>query len=467
MRNLNVATLILILAVWTVGCEATTDDTQDSVPLEKSGPLRPNIVFIMADDLGYGHLGSYGQEVLETPELDRLASGGLRYTQAYAGSTVCAPSRSVLMTGQHTGHTTVRANFGPNGERIPLKESDVTVAEVLQSAGYTTGMIGKWGLGEPGTSGLPNDQGFDHWFGFLNQHNAHSFYPPYLWRNDRIVYFNENENGQRHTYAQDLFIEEALDFIRANKDGPFFLYLPFTLPHTELAARPDVFDRYSGMFEETPHPEQEGRPAVAEPKATYAAMIATLDHDVGRIMRELKEQGIAENTVIIFTSDNGAATEDGAVAENFDGSGPFRGIKRDLYEGGIRVPLIASWPGMIEAGGLDESSHVTFWDFLPTFAEMAGADVPDGLDGISIGASLLEGATVGNERPLYWEFRQKPHTEMKQAVRWGRWKAVRQSEQGDLEIYNLESDVSESDNVADEHPDLVSKFEDYLNTVHN
>ena len=467
MHKISVATLVLIMAAWAAGCDAMTEESQDSALPENSDPSRPNIIFIMADDLGYGHLGSNGQTEIETPELDRLAAGGMRYFQAYAGSTVCAPSRSVLMTGQHTGHTTVRANFGPDGSRIPLGADDVTMAEVLQSAGYTTGMIGKWGLGEPGTTGLPNDHGFDFWFGFLNQHNAHSFYPPYLWRNDRIEYFNENENGQRQTYVQDLFMEEALQFVRTNKDKPFFLYLPFTLPHTELAARADMLEKYTGRFDDLPHPAELGRPEVKEAKATYAALVSTLDHDVGRLVRELEEQGIAENTLIIFTSDNGAATEHGAVAEYFNGRGPFRGIKRDLYEGGIRVPLIASWPGTIKPGRFDEDSQVVFWDFLPTFADMAGAEVPDGLDGISIASSFHDGAVVGNDRPLYWEFRQKPDSEMKQAVRWGRWKAVRQSEQGVLEIFDLDADVGEADNVAAKHPELVKKFEAYLRTVHN
>ena len=465
MRRFGMATLTLTAAAWLMGFEAVVADTSGAATQISPGSPQPNIVFILADDLGYGHLGSYGQEVIETPQLDRLASGGLRFTQAYAGSTVCAPSRSVLMTGQHTGHTTVRANFGPDGERIPLNDEDVTVAEVLRSAGYTTGMIGKWGLGEPGTSGLPNKQGFDHWFGFLNQHNAHSFYPPYLWRNDRIVYYNENEHGQRQTYVQDLFIEDALQFIRSNKAGPFFLYLPFTLPHTELAARQDMLEKYSGQFDDVPFPPKEGRPAVEESKATYAAMVSTLDHDVGRIMRELEEQGIAGNTLVIFTSDNGAATEDGAVAEYFNGSGPLRGIKRDVYEGGIRVPLIASWPGRIEAGSVDESSHVAFWDFLPTLAELAGVEPPDGVDGISIIPSLLHGAPVGNDRPLYWEFQKNPKSGTKQAVRWGRWKAVRLSEEAELEIYDLESDIGETENVASQHPELAEKFEAYLNTA--
>ena len=479
MRKSISVILFLSLASLLAACEGAEQASQPSInqgAAESSQPSmdqsavessQPNIIFILADDLGYGHLGSYGQTDIETPELDRLASEGLRYTQAYAGSTVCAPSRSVLMTGQHTGHTTVRGNWGPDGERIPLKDSDVTVAEVLKSAGYTTGMIGKWGLGEPGTSGLPNKQGFDHWFGFLNQHKAHKFYPEYVWRNDRIVYLNENETGQRETYVQDLFIEEALQFIRSNKDQPFFLYLPFTLPHTELAAREEMVEKYRGRFEEVVHPAELGRPAVREAKATYAGMVSTLDQDVGRIVRELEELGIAEDTIVIFTSDNGAATEHGAVSEYFDGTGPLRGIKRDLYEGGIRVPLIASWPGEIPAGRVDDASHVTFWDFLPTFAELGGAEVPEGLtlDGISVVPSLLRGAAVGNDRPLYWEFRQKPDAGLKQAVRWGRWKAVRLSEGADLEIYDLEEDLGETRNVAAQHPELVEKFESYLRSA--
>jgi arylsulfatase A-like enzyme len=450
-----------------LGCNAVTEAPPRSDGDAGRDASKPNIILILADDLGYGHLGSYGQTAIETPELDDLARNGLRYTQAYAGSTVCAPSRSVLMTGQHTGHTTVRGNWGPDGERVPLKDSDVTIAEVLKSAGYATGMIGKWGLGEPGTSGLPNKQGFDYWYGFLNQHNAHSFYPPYLWRNDRIVYFNENESGQRQTYVQDLFIEEALEFIRSRKDKPFFLYLPFTLPHTELAAREEMVEKYRGRFDEVVHPAELGRPAVPEAKATYAGMVSTLDHDVGRIVRELEQLGIAENTIVIFTSDNGAANEHGAVSDYFDGTGPLRGIKRDMYEGGIRVPLIVSWPDTIPAGSTDEGSHVAFWDFLPTFAELAGAGLPDELelDGISITPSLLEGVEVGNDRPLYWEFRQKPDKPLKQAVRWGRYKAVRLSEDADLEIYDLQEDLGETRDIADQHPDLVEKFESFLRTA--
>lgn len=465
----KVKSLIFIFCVTmsVAACDTAAEASKKSDSLAPSETPKPNIIFILADDLGYGHLGSYGQKDIETPELDALAESGLRYTQAYAGSTVCAPSRSVLMTGQHTGHTTVRGNWGPDGERVPLKDSDITIAEVLKSAGYATGMIGKWGLGEPGTSGLPNKQGFDYWYGFLNQHNAHSFYPPYLWRNDRIVYFNENESGQRQTYVQDRFIEEALEFIRSRKDAPFFLYLPFTLPHTELAAREEMVEKYRGRFDEVVFPAELGRPEVPEAKATYAGMVSTLDHDVGRIVRELEELGIAGNTIVIFTSDNGAASEHGAVAEYFNGSGPLRGIKRDMYEGGIRVPLIVSWPGKIPSGSVDDESHVTFWDFLPTLAELAGAELPAGLelDGISITPSLLQGVAVGNDRPLYWEFRPKPHLGLKQAVRWGRYKAVRLSEDADLEIYDLQDDLGETRDIASQRYDLTEKFESYLRTA--
>lgn len=466
MNKVTTSIFLFLAITMFAACDGAVEEPQ-RLDSNAGEVAKPNIIFILADDLGYGHLGSYGQKDIETPELDDLARNGLRYTQAYAGSTVCAPSRSVLMTGQHTGHTTVRGNWGPDGERVPLKETDHTIAEVLKSAGYATGMIGKWGLGEPGTSGLPNKQGFDYWYGFLNQHNAHSFYPPYLWRNDRIVYFNENESGQRRTYVQDLFIEEALEFIRSRKDQPFFLYLPFTLPHTELAAREEMVEKYRGRFDEVAHPAELGRPEVPEAKATYAGMVSTLDHDVGRIVRELEEQQIAGNTIVIFTSDNGAANEHGAVSEYFNGTGPLRGIKRDMYEGGIRVPLIVSWPGTIPTNSVDDASHVAFWDFLPTFAELAGAELPGDMevDGISITPSLLTGLAVGNDRPLYWEFRQKPHTGLKQAVRWGRYKAVRLSEEADLEIYDLQEDLGETRDIADQHPDLVEKFESYLRTA--
>jgi len=446
-----------------LGCEQPVQATENSGEPSKL----PNIIFIMADDLGYGHLGAYGQKQLETPQLDKIAAEGIKFTQAYSGSTVCAPSRSVLMTGQHTGNTTVRGNWGPNGERVPLKDSDVTIAEVMKQAGYTTGMIGKWGLGEPNTSGEPNKQGFDHWFGFLNQHNAHSFYPPYLWRNQQIVYYNENENGQRKTYVQDLFLEESLKFIRNNKDKPFFLYLPLTLPHTELAARPGVSDKYIGMFEDDlPWPAEKGRPEVPHAKAEYAGMIATMDQDVGRIVDELNVLGLSDNTLVIFTSDNGAATEHGAVSEYFDGTAGLRGIKRDLYEGGIRVPLIAKWPVKIKPGTVDETSQISFQDFLPTFAQLAGVNSPKQIDGISVLDAIVGEASVGSDRPLYWEFQQKTDKPLMQAVRLGNYKAVKLAQDKAIELYDLASDPYETKNIAEVHPQVVAKMARIMEQEH-
>ena len=450
--------------------ENQTDISNDQLAVAKAQSTsasignndQPNIIFILADDLGYGHLGSYGQQIIRTPQLDLMASQGLRFTQAYAGSTVCAPSRSALMTGQHTGHTTVRANRDLEGNRIPLRDEDITMAEVLKDAGYTTGMIGKWGLGEPGTSGLPNKQGFDYWFGFLNQHNAHSYYPPYLWRNDRIVYFNENEHGQRNVYVHDVMMEETVSFITNNKDNPFFLYLPFTLPHTELAAPEEMVAPYEGRFEVSSHPPTQGRPAVDDPAAVYAGMVATLDRDVGRILDLLNQLGIAENTLVIFTSDNGPATEEGANAEFFDGNGPLRGIKRDLYEGGIRVPMIAWWPGTIPSGHVDPTTVWAFWDFLPSLAELAGSSAPEDVDGISLVGPLLGKTVQIPDRHLYWEFYQSKDTPFKQAARFGKWKAVRLSPEHPIELYNLDTDIGETVDVSREFPEIVKDFEIYL-----
>ncbi len=454
----------IVLLLLTVACQQAITRTGGS-EVAASTDKKPNIIFILADDLGFGHLGSYGQTVLQTPELDKLAEDGLRFTQAYAGSTVCAPSRSVLMTGMHTGHTTVRANFAADGTRIPLKDSDVTLAEVLKGAGYVTGMVGKWGLGEPGTSGLPNQQGFDYWFGFLNQHQAHSYYPSYLWRDDRIVYFNKNENGQRNTYIHDVFVDEALGFIRRNRDKPFFLYFPLTLPHTELAAPEAMVEPYRRRFEEVPLEGIRGRPPVREPKAVYAGMIATMDRDVGRIRALLKELDIEDNTLLVFTSDNGPATEEGADARSFAGSGILRGIKRDLYEGGIRVPFIASWPAYIEPGQVDRSSQITFWDVLPTFAELAAVAPPDGIDGRSFLSTLFGKPPSTEPRFLYWEFLHEAEGRLVQAVRYGDWKAVRQAPDQPLELYDLSSDPAESTDIAAEHPVLIAKIKDYLATA--
>ena len=417
-------------------------------------PAPPNIIYILADDLGYGDLGAYGQKTIPTLRLDQIAAEGMRFTQHYAGSTVCAPSRSALMTGLHTGHTTVRGNTGIGGVvglggksgRIPLQDADVTVAEVLREAGYATGLVGKWGLGEPGTSGTPGRQGFDYFFGFLNQRNAHSHYPPYLWRNEQVVPLTENQGGKRGAYAHDLFTGEALAFVRrqatAHPEQPFFLYLAYTVPHSEMAVPSDsLLDSYRSL---------------PQPDAAYAAMIRRLDRDTGQILDLIAELGIDESTLVLFASDNGPHASGGHDHTMFDSNGPLRGIKRDLYEGGIRTPLIARWPGRVAAGTM--SDHVSaFWDFLPTAADLAGTETPPGLDGISFAPALL-----GRPQPahdyLYWEFHREGGTGgATQAVRIETWKAVRQAVDAPVELYDLDADLGETTDVAADHPDVVQR----------
>jgi arylsulfatase A-like enzyme len=422
-----------------------------------SAQTRPNIIFIQADDLGYGDLSCYGQRKFKTPNVDRLAAEGLRFTQYYAGSTVCAPSRSALMTGQHTGHTRIRGNA-----RHPLLPEDVTVAEVLKSAGYRTALIGKWGLGEAGTTGVPNRQGFDYFFGYLNQRHAHNYYPTFLWRDEeriklRNVVPDEDREGagnsnNRVDYSHDLMAEESLRFIERNGGGPFFLYLAFTIPHANNEAKnkgmevPDL-----GEFANKDWPDQE---------KAKAAMITRMDRDVGRLMALLKKLGVDDNTLVFFTSDNGPHREGGVDPDFFDSNGPLRGIKRDLYEGGIRVPMIARWPARIKAGA--ESDQVwAHWDVLPTLAEVAGVKPPVNIDGISMLNALL-GRRRRNHEFLYWEFHEGGFS---QAVRTGDWKAVRRSPDSPLELYDLKNDLGEQNDVAAKHPEVVKKIEDYLKTA--
>jgi arylsulfatase A-like enzyme len=421
---------------------------------------RPNIIFIQADDLGYGDLSCYGQRKFKTPNIDRLAAGGLRFTQYYAGSTVCAPSRSALMTGQHTGHTRIRGNA-----RYPLLPEDVTVAEVLKAtpgAGYKTALIGKWGLGEAGTTGVPNRQGFDYFFGYLNQRHAHNYYPTFLWRNEervklRNVVPDEDEEGSgnstnRVDYTHDLMADEALKFLERNSGGPFFLYLAFTIPHANNEAKnkgmevPDL-----GEFASEDWPDQE---------KAKAAMITRMDRDVGRLMASLKKLGIDDNTLVFFTSDNGPHREGGADPDFFDSNGPLRGIKRDLYEGGIRVPMIARWPKRIKAGAKSDQVWA-HWDLLPTVAEIAGVKPPANIDGISMLNAIL-GRRQRNHEFLYWEFHERGFS---QAARMGDWKAVRKSQGSPLELYDLKNDLGEQNDVAVKHPEVVKKIEDYLKTA--
>jgi len=431
-----------------------------------TGSRAPNIVFIMADDLGYGHLGCYGQKKIHTPNLDRMAAEGMRFTQHYSGCTVCAPARSTLMTGLHTGHTSVRGNSGG----MPLLPEDVTVAEVLKKAGYATGLFGKWGLGDADTDGVPTKQGFDEFYGYLHQLHAHFYYPHFLWRNETKEFLPGNREDFRKQYSHDLIVAEAKKFIQKNRETPFFLYLPFTIPHAEVLVPEDSLAEYAGKFPETPFtskPRMHYAPQ-PQPRAAVAAMITRMDRDIGDLLALLKSLDLDGNTIVIFTSDNGAATiEVGADAEFFDASGPLRGFKTDLYEGGIRVPLIARWPGRIAAGSTSDHAGA-FWDFMPTFAELAGTQPPSGIDGISIVPTLLGATKAGREQQrhefLYWETGVRADR-LSQAVRMGDWKAVRQRPDQPLELYNLTSDVGEKNNVAARNPEVISKIESYLRSA--
>lgn len=417
---------------------------------------RPNIIWIMADDLGYGDLGCYGQQRIKTPHIDRLAAEGMRFTDCYAGSTVCAPSRCTLMTGLHTGHCRVRSNA-----RVPLVPDDVTVAAVLQAAGYTCGIIGKWGLGEPDTSGIPNRQGFDHWFGYLNQRHAHNYYPDYLWRNQqRVPLANVVDDGvasQKIVYSAELFGREALEFVSRHHGDRFFLYLALTQPHANNEA--------GKLGMEVPDDAPYSHESWPQAQKNHAAMISYLDRQVGGLMARLGELGIDDETIVFFTSDNGPHREGGADPNFFDSSGPLRGIKRAMYEGGIRVPMIVRWPGHVPAGTTNAHAWA-FWDALPTLAELGGGEAPEGLDGISVVPALLGQRAAGRPQPshdyLYWEF---PERGFKQAVRAGDWKAVRNKPAAPLELYNLASDLSESHNVADENPEIVARMEEILATA--
>jgi arylsulfatase A-like enzyme len=413
-------------------------------PHKEAGTL-PNIIFIMADDMGYGDLGCYGQTVIQTPYIDQLAAEGMRFTQCYAGSTVCAPSRSALMTGQHTGHTSVRGNASniggvPPEGRVPLQNEDITVAEVLKGAGYVTGMTGKWGLGEPGTAGLPNLQGFDEWFGYLNQRNAHEYYPPYLWNNQDSVVLEGNQEGKQEQYSHDLFTDFALNFVRKHQDTTFFLYLPYTIPHDKYQI-PDV-----GRYE-----NEKWKPNAK----VYAAMIERMDADVGKLMALLKETGIDEHTIVFFCSDNGAAQRWEGI---FDSSGPLRGRKRDMYEGGIRTPLIVRYPDKIAAGTTSDLIWY-FPDVLPTLADLAGTQPPKQIDGVSISPTLFGKPQDFSNRYLYWEFYESG---FQQAVRWGNWKAVKLTPEQPWELYDLSVNLRETNNISTQHPDVIESIEEYV-----
>ena len=423
-------------------------------------PRKPNIVFILADDLGYGMLGCYGQKKIKTPNVDRLAADGMRFTQCYAGCNVCAPSRSTLMTGLHTGHTPIRANGGG----MALAADDVTVARVLKAAGYRTGCFGKWGLGVEHSTGHPNRQGFDEFFGYLHQVHAHFYYPYFLWKNEEKFPLPENEGRKRARYSHDEIHAQALAFIRANRDRPFFCYVPYTLPHVELVVPEDSLKPYRGLWKEEPLKDpRPGYIGADEPLATFAGMVSRLDRGVGDILALLKDLALEDNTVVFFTSDNGAQA--GAwkrVADFFEGNGPLRDYKGRFYEGGIREPLIVRWPGKVKPGST--SDHVcAFWDMMPTLAEIGGGKAPKDTDGISFVPTLLGKGKQAEHEFLYWEY---PHaTGVVQAVRMGDWKLVQPAPGKPFELYDLRTDIGESKDVADRNPEVVAKIKRYLATA--
>jgi arylsulfatase A len=425
----------------------------------------PNVVLIQADDLGYGDLSAYGQANFQTPALDRLAREGIRFTQYYAGSTVCGPSRAALMTGLHTGHTWIRGN----GE-IALRLEDVTIAEVLREAGYRTAVIGKWGLGIAGSTGQPDRQGFDYAFGFLDHRHAHRQYTDHLWRNGERVAVDVAGD-----YVNDLFTRETIGFIDRPDRRPFFVYLNYTVPHAELRVPEASLAEFRGKFPEKPYvnatadartagAEPDGRSlgyrSQPEPRAAFAAMIVRMDRDIGRIVEHLGARGLDRTTLILFISDNGPHQEGGGDPVFFKSNGGLRGIKRDLYEGGIRVPMIARWTGTIPAGRVSDHPWA-HWDILPTLAELAGARAPGGLDGVST-TRALRGERQPAHGTFYWEFHERG---FQQAVRMGKWKAVRLGSGKPLELYDLEADPREERDVAAVNAAVVARVETYLRTA--
>lgn len=429
---------------------------------------RPNIIFIMADDLGYGDLGSYGQKKILTPNIDRLAEEGMRFTQAYAGSSVCAPSRSSLLTGFHNGHNRIRDNL-PHG--VYLRPDDFTIAELLKQAGYSTGGVGKWGVGIPGSWGLPNQQGFDYWCGHYNQDQAHFYYPDYLWENDKLVLLQEmvienevgklvgNRGGENRFYTHDLFTAKALDFIKRNRENPFFLFASYTVPH--FSTYPKDSPKHFIVPSDEPYTGKDW-PQIAK---NYAAMITHLDRDVGKIVELIKELGLKKNTLIIFTSDNGPYKGVDTPIEFFDSNGPLKGGKRNLYEGGIRIPFIAKWKDVIPEGTVNDHP-IAFWDILPTFAELIDYPAQIKTDGISI-LPELRGKSSKRHEYLYWDYGHARKTYI-QALKYGKYKGINTNVENTnyFELYDLEKDSGEMEDISGEHPELVRQIQSLMQQAH-
>jgi arylsulfatase A-like enzyme len=464
MKNL----ILFIPIVFLLSCQ-----TQ---PKHQTPQAKPNIVYILADDLGYGDLSVYGQTHFETPNLDKMAAEGMLFTQHYAGTTVCAPSRSALMTGLHTGHTPIRGNkeWKPEGQ-WPIPDSTFTIAEMLKKAGYATGAFGKWGLGYVETEGRPDKQGFDEFFGYNCQRLAHNYYPGHLWDNQEKVILEKNTGDAFAQYAPELIHQRALQFIEKNKDKPFFLFYPNVIPHAELLLPEENLAQFRGKFlpEKVYKGAEPGSPGFREgpygsqpeSHAAFAAMVTLLDKQVGEVLSKLKELGIDKNTIVMFTSDNGPHLEGGADPDYFDSNGPLKGYKRDLYEGGIREPMIAWWPGKIEAGSTND--HISaFWDVMPTIADLAGVEAPENIDGISFLPSMLQQDGQKQHDYLYWEFHEQGG---RKALRKGNWKLVQYNvfdpEKTTTELFDLSKDIGEENNVAADHPEIVAEMLELMHSA--
>lgn len=431
---------------------------------------KPNVIFILADDLGYGDLGCYGQKLIQTPNLDRMAAEGMRFTQFYAGSTVCAPSRAVLMTGKHMGHVSVRGNAGrENMSAQTLPKDERTVAEVFKSAGYQTALFGKWGLGEIGSDGHPNKKGFDEFFGFLNQAHAHNYYPSFLVHNStrfplRNVSEEENKEvgsgwaKEKLDYAPDVIFDRAMTWLEQNRSKPFFLYFASTLPHANNEAARGTGDGQEvpdyGIYKDKPWANQD---------KGQAAMITRLDAQVGKMVAWLKVRGLDRNTLVVFTSDNGPHNEGKHHPELFKPAGPLRGMKRALYEGGVRVPFIARWPGRIKAGEM--SDHVGYFgDMFATFCELTNQPIPARLDSIAVLPLTGKKGEQAAHKYIYFEFYEQGG---RQSVRFGKWKAIREPMlTGKVQLFDLSKDLGEANNIADINPDVVKQAVAFLDEGH-
>lgn len=475
----------LVFAGLSANLNSAQASRQDEVCPGNSFDMKDyNVIYILADDLGYGDLGCYGQTMFETPNIDSLASRGILFTHHYAGSPVSAPSRCSLMTGLHTGHTYIRGNIGgvghgPREGQQPIPEGTYTMAKMFRDAGYKTGAFGKWGLGYPGSEGDPVNQGFDEFYGYNCQALAHKYYQEYIWHNREKVTMPGNDLVNKAIYVPDTIHAKALEFIKDNSKGKFFAFLPYILPHAELVPpEDDLMRKYRGKFEEVPHVRKKGMgdytpegrsrhrySSQPEPYAAFAATVGRLDRYVGEVVQLVEELGIADKTLIVFTSDNGPHREGGANPDYFNSNGPFRGYKKDVFEGGIRMPFIAVCPGKIAPGST--SDHVcTFWDMLPTFAEITSSVIPMQTDGISFMPELLGFKNEKFHETLYWEFHEQGG---KQAAIWGNWKGIRLNA-GDpaspIQLYDIEKDPHEDSDVAASNPDVVKRMDQIMKESH-